>query len=159
LPKLLSVNGGVFDGCEDLTSVEIPIARDVGIEAFKSCTSLISIELPSVRYVMENAFYGCSSLKSVYLPNVESLSNNVIEGCTNLGSLSLSTFDNIQLNYDGLYYMDVSMYGHTFDNFYSESCTLTLNANKKYGGSATPNVEADGVTWGGVKWKAIKYVD
>jgi hypothetical protein len=45
------------------------------------------------------------------------------------------------------------------NDFSSESCTLTLNTNKRNGGSSSPNVEADGVTWGGVKWKEIKYVE
>ena len=94
-------------------------------------------------------FYNCPSLTSLDLPKVNRLSQDSFSGEVNLTSISLTTSDDIQLGSAPEIMVRV---------FPAESCTLTLNENKKFGGSSKPSVDEDGVTWVGAKWKEIKFV-
>ena len=63
--------GSAFNGCTDLTSIEIPEGvTSIGNYAFRGCTSLTSIEIPSsVTSIGDDAFRGCTSLTSIGMAN------------------------------------------------------------------------------------------
>ncbi|MCI8325697.1 MAG: leucine-rich repeat domain-containing protein, partial [Clostridia bacterium] len=56
--------GSAFEGCRNLTSIEIPASvTSIGSYAFWYCSSLTSIEIPaSVTSIGDRAFSGCSRL-------------------------------------------------------------------------------------------------
>ncbi len=169
LPALATLNAYAFAGCISLVSIDFPVATEIGNSAFNSCTSLVRINLPvansigelgfsrcsltdltlpAATYIGPSAFWGCTSLTSLNLPMTNKIGNYFLSGCSALTALKLTTSEPI--TYDNYSFSD-------FAN--SANCTLYLNANKKYGGSSTPTVGTDGLTWLGQKWKAIQYVD
>ena len=63
-----NVSAFAFLGCQNLASVTINGASEIGESAFNGCTGLNSISIESDAIsVGENAFSHCSSLKSIYL--------------------------------------------------------------------------------------------
>jgi len=170
LPALVALKTYAFAGCISLVSIDFPVATEIGNNVFSSCTSLVSINLPAANsigelvfsrclsltdltlpaatYIGPSAFFECTSLTSLNLPMTNKIGNYFLSGCSALATLKLTTSEPII--YDNYPFSD-------FAN--SANCTLYLNANKKYGGSSTPTVGTDGLTWLGQKWKAIQYVD
>lgn len=65
--SVTSIGESAFEGCWNLTSIEIPNSvTSIGESAFFYCTSLTSIEIPSsVTSIGAWAFSGCTSLTSV----------------------------------------------------------------------------------------------
>lgn len=62
-----SIPEGMFDGCENLESVELPdTVTEIGDKAFKDCEKLSTIEIPeNVEEIAPNAFDGCKSLTEI----------------------------------------------------------------------------------------------
>ena len=83
---------GVFAGCDNLISVDIPngITR-IEENSFKNCISLKNIDLPeSLKYIGEGAFFGCSSLVDVSLPdNIETIGTSAFEDCERLERINI----------------------------------------------------------------------
>ena len=69
--SVTSIGNGAFNGCDGLTSVEIPNSvTSIGYSAFYNCTGLTSVTIPnSVTSIGEYAFAECSSLTSVTIGN------------------------------------------------------------------------------------------
>ncbi len=59
------IEGQIFSGCKNLTSVTIPKGvTEIGAYAFSGCTGLQSVTIPeSVKIIKENAFSGCKKLE------------------------------------------------------------------------------------------------
>ncbi len=107
---VVSILGGTFYQCTELTSVEIPNSvifmgslvfyEDSALESvvfpngittipegtFLNCSSLISVTLPdSLTSINRNAFFNCESLSSFILPNtLESIEENAFASCSSL---------------------------------------------------------------------------
>jgi len=64
---VISINGGVFENCTNITSVTIPDSvRTIYGYAFNGCTGLTSITIPSsVTSIRDSAFRDCTNLTSV----------------------------------------------------------------------------------------------
>lgn len=77
-----------FDGCRNLTSVNMPnTVVFIGNYAFSYCSSLESLTLSrSLTYIEEEAFYECSNLSSIDIPDGINRINGyrVFYGCDNL---------------------------------------------------------------------------
>ncbi|MBR4155730.1 MAG: leucine-rich repeat domain-containing protein, partial [Bacteroidales bacterium] len=81
---------GVFGGCENLKSIEIPRSvTSIGDHAFDNCTSLTNIEIPnSVTFIDYYAFCHCTSLTNIEIPNsVTFIGYHAFEYCDNLTSI------------------------------------------------------------------------
>jgi len=90
--SILKVADGLFKGCTNLESAQIPNnAVEIGVGAFNGCERIQSIQLnPSLTIIGESAFAGCKSLRAIDIPDsVESLGNNVFRECTSLTTVSL----------------------------------------------------------------------
>ena len=85
------IRDGAFNGCKELTSVELPLwINKIGNFAFSDCSSLTSISIPeSVTKIGEFTFYGCSSLSSVHISDIATWCNIVFRG-GNSNPLSLA---------------------------------------------------------------------
>ena len=82
-----------FDGCYDLTSINIPsTVTTIGNYAFSECSRLHSIILQNgLTEIGQNAFYRCLDLTSFTMPDsVTILGNGVFVGCSSLESLKFS---------------------------------------------------------------------
>ena len=85
-----------FNGCSNLTSVDLPAVTNIGSNAFASCTNLTSVNLPAVTNIGSNAFQSCSNLTSVNLPAITSIVGTyVFSSCSKLTSLILRKSDSI----------------------------------------------------------------
>jgi hypothetical protein len=73
-----------FDGCYDLTSVNIPDSvTSIGVYAFWNCIGLTSVDIPdSVTNIEEGAFVYCYGLATAYFHgNAPSMGQNVFLAC------------------------------------------------------------------------------
>lgn len=155
LPLVERLEGYTFNSCSSLKSVNLPKATSIGYgdygRTFADCTSLTSIELPKAEKIGDSVFDGCYKLKTINLPEAKKLGESVFTG-THLTTLALTTRDDID-------YHDKGIFFSTFGRYDGSSCTLILHENKKNGGTSSPKVEEDGVTWAGVEWEKIEYVE
>ena len=68
--SLIKIGGGAFQRCKGLMSITIPDGvTNIGPAAFRYCTGLNSVTIPkSVTTISYYAFDGCTSLRNVYYP-------------------------------------------------------------------------------------------
>ena len=81
-----------FDGCKDLTQVNIPAGvTSIGESAFQGCTGLTSVTIPdSVMTIGIRAFASCTSLRSVIIPgSVKEIGWGAFQGCSALTSVTI----------------------------------------------------------------------
>ena len=75
---------GVFQGCERITSIELPDSlTKIGKSSFQTCTSLSSVTIPnSVTSIGASAFTNCFALTSINIPSgITSIGTSVFQGC------------------------------------------------------------------------------
>ena len=80
-----------YEGCENLTSIEIPNSiTSIGEIAF-AYTGLVSVVIPSsVKYISSSTFYSCNKLESVVISNgVNIIGSMAFEGCKSLTSITI----------------------------------------------------------------------
>ena len=147
-PQVTMIGEAAFYSCTSVKSIDFPNVATVGERAFSKCTSLTSVDWPNLTELASSTFSVCTSLKTVKLPKLNKIGTDVFYNCPKLTSLSLTSPDKIKSNVN-----------KPFSEFSSNQCSLTLNENKKRGGSSEPQVEADGKTWFGALWKEIKYTE
>ncbi len=85
-----SVNGGMFEDCENLTTVYLgSTVRYIPPYTFYGCTGLYSIDIPnSVRVIQNNTFGNCTGLHAVHLGNaVTRIESKAFSGCSSLTTI------------------------------------------------------------------------
>ena len=87
--RITTVKGGLFSGCTNLTTIDLPKCTSIESNAFSDCTSLTTIDLPECTSIDYSAFYNCTSLTTINLPECTSIGNNAFRGCTNLTTVNL----------------------------------------------------------------------
>ena len=89
---VISIGDFAFEGCQNLTYIEIPNSvTSIGEYAFSVCPNLISIEIPnSVTSIGCDAFSDCTSLTSIEIPNsVTSIGERAFYNCTSLTNIEI----------------------------------------------------------------------
>ena len=84
---LLSIAWYAFDGCSEMTSIDIPTGiTEIQQGAFRDCSSLTAITLPKrITKLSDDIFNGCSSLSSVTLNGeVTQIGAHAFAGCEKL---------------------------------------------------------------------------
>lgn len=92
LKSVTEIGDFAFQGCSDLTSVEIPYGiKSIGYNAFASCSSLYRVKIPhSVTTISPYAFSGCPSLKEISLPeSVTSIGKGTFHSCSSLERIKI----------------------------------------------------------------------
>ena len=97
--KALDFQGGVttigdytFNGCDSLTSVEIPEGvTTIGFSAFSYCDNLTAVEIPEgVTTIGNSAFSHCSSLTAVEIPEgVTTIGKSAFWGCDSFTAVEI----------------------------------------------------------------------
>lgn len=109
LTNLKSWDGGVFQGCKNLTSVTFPETIDnIPIGAFWKCENLSTIDLSHCSVIGGGAFYNCTSLTDVKLHNVKLMDYTTYNdenyqtvkvgcfmNCNNLASVTIDSCQNL----------------------------------------------------------------
>ena len=86
------IGDNAFDGCTDLTSIQIPNSvTAIGMRAFSSCSGLTSLSIPeNVKTIGNSAFSGCTGLTSISIPNgVDVINSSLFYKCTGLTSVAI----------------------------------------------------------------------
>ncbi len=95
LPNATDIGFSAFAGCTSLYKVSAPNVTEIGSFAFNGCTNLITITLENASALNNQTFAGCENLKSVYLPNVKSLGYLEFIGCSSLKTVNIQSAINI----------------------------------------------------------------
>ena len=146
LPKATNVGKGAFKDVSSLTSVDLPNVETVGGWAF-SGTSLESVSLPKATYVGDGAFYSVSTLKTLDLPMATNIGEEIVVVYNDYS-------DKYEILLDTLYLtspLPISMSSSSYDIEGYHNTNLYLNINKKS--------EVSGVSWNGIEWKSITFVE
>ena len=131
-----------FYGCTKLTTLSWNKVTSIGDYAFSGCEALVEVLSSTVTTVGNFAFRYCASLKTVSLPEVTTLGNAVFRSCASLTKLTLGKVTSVNLD----------QYTHSFKEFNTEGCDLTLGAGQ--GGLSPDDDISDGI-WAGMQWKSI----
>ena len=90
--KVTSLDFAVFQGCTNLTSVNIPESvTKIWDNAFRNCKNLTSINIPnSVTDIGQYAFQNCENLTSINIPDgVTNIWDSTFAGCSSLTNISI----------------------------------------------------------------------
>lgn len=88
--RVVAIGNSAFEGCRDLTSVEIPnTVRTIQSYAFRNCIGLIGVDIPnSVTSIWTHAFSGCTKLRNINIPNaVTNIDSYAFYSCESLNRL------------------------------------------------------------------------
>ncbi|MFV8418583.1 leucine-rich repeat protein [Mycoplasma sp. Sp33II] len=86
---ITSVQDGVFNKNNNITSISFPNVVSVGDNAFNMATNLSSISLPKVKIIKSSAFLGITKLTSISFPELETIENRAFQNVSNLASAEL----------------------------------------------------------------------
>lgn len=104
-----------FDGCQKLTTVDLPNVTSVGENAFYNCRALKSIDLPNATTIDVDVFQDCSVLESVNIPNATSIGSAAFYNCISLRTIDLPNVTSIG---------GIVFYGCPMDKIYLRSKTM-----------------------------------
>ena len=94
------INDYAFEGCTQLTDINIPSVTNIGNSAFEGCTSLSKVNLINVNTIGYSAFNNCASLISINIPKtIQLIGNTAFRGCSSLKLIDLSKCNITRLNY------------------------------------------------------------
>lgn len=90
-----AVRGGLFMGCDKLTTVQFPACKTINDYAFYKCNKLVNISFPSCETINANAFAYCYSISTASFPNCKTVAMSGFAQCYSLTSLNLPACTNI----------------------------------------------------------------
>ena len=90
-----SIGNSAFNGCSNLTSVDMKSVTSIGENVFNGCKNLTTINIPNVTSIGESAFNGCSNLITMYIPNATSIGDSAFNGCSNLITMTITNVTSI----------------------------------------------------------------
>lgn len=150
LPDDMKVIGGsAFSGCTALTTVNLSQVTWINLNAFWGCTSLETLALDNVTAIGQEAFYGCTGLETLKIPKCTEFGTYIVTGCRSLTRIEATAAGNFVDISDGRSSIERTAVFHNRDSHYGDSafnpakCDLVLNADKKQGGNAAPQVFSD----------------
>lgn len=111
------IGNNAFDYCEKLKTADVYTAEYIGQYAFANCILLdISMPLNCLSTVSKGAFSYCENLSSITLPLLEVVEQNTFEQCYNLSSIFLPAVKHINAAFDGAVNIKVINFGNELEN-------------------------------------------
>ena len=89
------VHRNVFEGDDNLLTVNLPNASYVGSEAFKLCKNLTDVNLPTCTLIWESAFHFCSHLSYISAPLFNDCTSAVFMSCYALTNVDFPALTNL----------------------------------------------------------------
>lgn len=89
IPVVEAIGHHAFFNCGKLTGIDVPNAITVDKSAFSYCSALTAVELPKATTLEDSAFYNCPDLTAVELPELTSAGERAFAYCTSLTGISL----------------------------------------------------------------------
>ena len=87
-PLATAIGYYAFAYCENLSSADFPLVTEIGDEAFEGCIGLTSINFPLAKTIKDRTFLNCMNLSSIDFPLVTTIGDGAFEGCDNLLSIN-----------------------------------------------------------------------
>lgn len=87
--KVVSIGESAFEGCVNISSIDLKNVTNIGYRSFADCYNLISANLPNVEYIGGYAFNDCSSLSNVSFPKVKEIDYEAFYYCNFLKQIEL----------------------------------------------------------------------
>ena len=84
------MGSSIFEGCSNLTVINIPGAIDeIPSKAFKDCSSIEEFNLPnSIKSIGSDAFNGCASMAAIVIPtSVKEIGSDAFNNCNSLNTV------------------------------------------------------------------------
>jgi hypothetical protein len=129
LPACLIIEDRAFEGCSNLTSVNISNCTYIGNSAFYSCKNLTQINLSKCERICDSAFWSCPQLTTISLPVCSYIGSYAFNRCSALQSLYLLSTAVVSLGgYDTAIQntpLSLSTYTGSFGSIYVPSSLLT----------------------------------
>ena len=97
--SIQSIGERAFENCTSLKSINTDDATTIGINAFDGCTNLTDVDLINVTAIPDQAFKNCSALKNIYLGKAQTIAANAFDGCNAIAAFS--AFNNTYFNTEG----------------------------------------------------------
>ncbi|MBE7003044.1 MAG: leucine-rich repeat domain-containing protein, partial [Ruminococcaceae bacterium] len=91
-----SVGAEAFDGCKNLTTLDLGGVTTVGAHAFSRCTGLTTLDLSGVRTLKSFAFNWCTDLTTLALGGVTTIGNDAFHHCSGLETIDLGQVQSIE---------------------------------------------------------------
>jgi hypothetical protein len=85
-----------FNGCSELSTVNVPNITSIDTSAFADCSTLDHIYAPAVVTIGDYAFMGCSLLETAIFPNVTTVGQQSFTNCSALTLLDLRSVESIK---------------------------------------------------------------
>ena len=95
-PLAYKSDGGIFESCSNLKSINMPILES-GVDPYfaKNSSALVDVYLPRIKVVNNGSFAGCTSLKNIQIGSVgyglSARHSGTFSGCTQTG-LVITTY-------------------------------------------------------------------
>lgn len=77
-----------FAHCDNLTTVSLPVCRDIGSYAFAHCINLREVSFPACKYIIRYAFTYCNNLRVVSFPVCSTIDEGAFSYCIKLTTVS-----------------------------------------------------------------------
>ncbi|MBO5897171.1 MAG: leucine-rich repeat protein [Clostridia bacterium] len=95
LTNAQTIGAECFAGSQDLSSVNVSKATDLGDSVFKNCTSLQTVTLSAITTIPESTFSGCVGLGTINANKVILVENNAFYGCSSLKTIKLTALTTV----------------------------------------------------------------
>lgn len=81
IPMCKEIGPLAFCSCSSLNNVYAPECIRIGCQAFEQCRSINEISMPICTTIEDSAFFSCTGLSSVYFPACTYIGENAFCGC------------------------------------------------------------------------------
>ncbi|MGN0490791.1 leucine-rich repeat protein [Ruminococcus sp.] len=139
-----SIGSNAFEGCVNLTDINLSDVSVIYSEAFKNCINLKNVELGSVTEINSKAFDGCKSLESITIPaSVNYIYSGIFANCDSLRTINVAEGNTKYSSVDGCLYQGKTLMEYPnakAENYVVSSDTTEINTSAFQGRNSLKSV-------------------